>query len=56
MGEVNVRVPAEWHVHLNNSSQMAESKDTRGSRELDGNDPDLIISGSVTMGSLHITD
>ena len=56
MGEVKVRVPAEWDVQINNSSLMGETKDTRGSRSSDGDNPDLIISGSVTMGSLQIED
>lgn len=55
MGEVTIRVPAEWNVQIANSATMADAKDTRPQ----GNDsdfPDLIITGSVTMGSLQITD
>ena len=55
MGEVKVRVPTEWNVRIVNSSQMGDTKDTRGSQN-DSDNPDLIIRGSVTMGSLHITD
>ena len=55
MGEVKVRVPAEWNVQIANSATMADAKDTR-TRENDSHDPDLIIRGSVTMGSLQITD
>ena len=55
MGEVKVRVPPDWNVRISNSSLMGETKDTRGSRN-DGDNPDLIVRGSVTMGSLQITD
>ena len=55
MGEVKVRVPAEWNVRIVNSSQMGDTKDTRRSQN-NSDDPDLIIRGSVTMGSLQITD
>ena len=55
MGEVKVRVPAEWNVRIANSSQMGETKDARPTRS-DSDSPDLIIRGSVTMGSLQITD
>ena len=54
MGEVKVRVPAEWSVRIANSAIMGDAKDTRPYRG--GDTPDLIISGSVTMGSLEITD
>ncbi len=55
MGEVKVRVPTEWNVRIVNSSQMGDTKDTRRSQN-NSDDPDLIIRGSVTMGSLQITD
>lgn len=55
MGEVKVRVPAEWNVRIANSSQMGETKDARPSQS-DSDSPDLIVRGSVTMGSLQITD
>ena len=55
MGEVKVRAPAEWNVRIANSTQMGETKDTRPGSSADAN-PDLIINGSVTMGSLQITD
>ena len=56
MGEVKVRVPAEWNVRIANSSQMGETKDTRGGAGKADGAPDLIVNGSVTMGSLQITD
>ena len=55
MGEVKVRVPTEWNARIVNSSQMGDTKDTRRSQN-NSDDPDLIIRGSVTMGSLQITD
>ena len=55
MGEVKVRVPEDWNARIANSSQMGNTKDTRRSQN-NSDDPDLIIRGSVTMGSLHITD
>ena len=55
MGEVKVRVPTEWNVRIVNSSQIGDTKDTRRSQN-NSDDPDLIIRGSVTMGSLQITD
>jgi len=56
MSDVKVRVPAEWNVRIANSSTMGDAKDTRSSPPDNGDTPDLIISGSVTMGSLEITD
>ena len=56
MGEVKVRVPSEWNVQIANSATMGETKDTRGSQNAHGDTPDLVIDGSVTMGSLQITD
>ena len=55
MGEVKVRVPAEWNVQIANSATMADAKDTR-TRDNDSHNPHLIIRGSVTMGSLQVTD
>lgn len=56
MGEGKIRVPTDWNVQIANSATMGEAKDTRNSRPEVGNAPDLIISGSVVMGSLQITD
>ena len=56
MGEVKVRVPVEWHVQIANSATMGEAKDVRPGLPDNGDTPDLIVSGSVTMGSLQITD
>ena len=57
MSDVKVRVPAEWNVRIANSATMGDAKDTRPDSSITTDDsPDLIISGSVTMGSLQITD
>ncbi len=56
MGEVKVRVPPEWVVQIANSATMADAKDTRSNFPSRDGPPDLIIAGSVTMGSLQITD
>ena len=56
MGEVKIRVPAEWKVQISNSSHMGEAKDARPDRASHDGAPDLIVNGSVTMGSLQITD
>ena len=56
MGEVKVRVPADWNVQIANSATMGEAKDSRPGQPDDGDSPDLIVSGSVTMGNLQITD
>ncbi len=56
MGEVKVRVPTEWNVRIENFVTMGDAKDARRSPPDNGDTPDLIVSGSVTMGSLQITD
>ena len=56
MGEVTIRVPVEWNVQIANSATMADTKDTRPGGNPETDSPDLIITGSVTMGSLQITD
>ncbi|MXY46006.1 MAG: hypothetical protein F4Y44_03275 [Chloroflexi bacterium] len=56
MGEVKIRVPRDWNVQIANSATMGEAKDARNSSPSAANAPDLIISGSVVMGSLKIID
>ena len=55
MGQVTIRVPAEWSVKISNSTVMGESKDERRSAFTSG-DADLTITGSVVMGSLKLDD
>ena len=56
MSEVSVRVPTDWNVQIANASQMGDAKDVRPAGNTASDTPDLIITGSVTMGSLHVTD
>lgn len=54
MGQALIHAPPEWVVQVNASATMGECKDTRPQSGTAGADPDLIINGSVVMGSLHI--
>lgn len=65
MGEVALRVPPDWSVHINNTVFMGEAKDNRPrviDADADGDAPaesaaaDLTITGAVVMGSLKIED
>ena len=55
IGEVKIRVPADWNVRIVNSIQVGEAKDMRAGQNDDDN-PDLIVKGSLKMGGLQITD
>ena len=55
VGEVKIRVPADWNVRIVNSIQVGEAKDIRA-RPNDDDDPDLIIKGTLKMGGLQVTD
>ena len=55
IGEVKIRVPADWNVRIVNSIQVGEAKDIRARRN-DRDNPDLIIKGSLKMGGLQVTD
>ena len=62
MGEVALRVPPDWSVHINNTVFMGEAKDNRP-RIIDADadaesatTADLTITGAVVMGSLKIED
>jgi hypothetical protein len=55
MGQVNIRVPSDWSVAINNSTIMGESKDERRGAP-SSTDADLTITGTVVMGSLKIED
>ena len=54
MGQAIIHAPPEWIVQLNINTTMGETKDTRPQSARNDADPDLIINGSVVMGSLHI--
>ena len=55
IGELRVRVPADWNVRIVNSIQVGEAKDIRDGQN-DGDNPDLIIKASLKMGGLQVTD
>lgn len=55
MGQVNIRVPSDWSVAIDNSTVMGESKDERRGAP-DPRTADLTITGTVVMGSLKIDD
>ena len=55
IGEVKIRVPADWNVRIVNSIQVGEAKDIRAVQNDDDN-PDLIINASLKMGGLQVTD
>lgn len=55
IGEVKIRVPADWNVRIVNSIQVGEAEDIRARQNNDDN-PDLIVKGSLKMGGLQITD
>ena len=56
MGQVKLKVPAEWRIHIENTTMMGETNDKRRFAHVDDRDIDLVISGSVVMGSLEIDD
>ena len=55
MGQVNIRVPSDWSVAIDNSTVMGDSKDERRGAPI-STDADLTITGTVVMGSLKIDD
>lgn len=56
MGEMKLRIPEEWNVQVDNVTVMGESKDERTRRDPEDGHPDLVVSGTVVMGSLKIED
>lgn len=56
MGGLHMRVPSEWNVAMENSVTMGESEDKRTRTGSTADEPDLIIAGSITMGSVVIDD
>lgn len=55
MGQVEIRVPSDWSVAIDNSTVMGDSKDERRGAPSSA-DADLTITGTVVMGSLKIDD
>ena len=56
MGEVKLRVPAAWKIHIENTTMMGETNDKRRVEHASERAVDLIITGTVLMGSLQIDD
>ena len=56
MGGLVVRVPKEWGVSVDNVVTMGEAEDKRTSGASDPGEPQLVVAGKVTMGSLTIDD
>ncbi len=56
MGGLNLRVPPEWVVSIENAVTMGEAEDKRTRSDAASGTPHLLITGNVTMGSLIIDD
>ncbi len=56
MGEIKLRVPRDWNVRVDDDTIMGELKDERAPSDTGERQTDLIIKGSVVMGSLKIED
>ncbi len=54
MGEAKLRLPQDWAVRADNTTVAGETKDTRTHKPDAAGAPDLIITGTVLMGSLQI--
>ena len=56
MGSVIMRVPTGWNITIDNSTVMGQTEDKRRHNDATEGDVDLVITGSVVMGSLEIDD
>ena len=56
MGGLNLRVPSDWVIAIENDLTMGESEDKRTRTGSPSDTPHLTITGNVTMGSLVIDD
>ena len=56
MGEIKLRVPGDWNIRVDDDIIMGELKDERVRREASDIETDLVVKGSVVMGSLKIED
>ncbi len=56
MGEIKLRAPLDWNVRMDDDTIMGEVKDERPPSETGESQTDLVIKGSVVMGSLKIED
>ena len=56
MGEIKLRVPGHWNVRVDDDTVMGELKDERVRHETSDSETDLVVKGSIVMGSLKIED
>ena len=56
MGEIKLRVPGDWNIRVDDDTVMGELKDERNRHDTEVGQTDLVIKGSVVMGSLKIED
>ena len=56
MGEIKLRVPGDWNIRVDDDTIMGELKDERVRRDSPDGETDLVVKGSVVMGSLKIDD
>ena len=56
MAGLKLRVPSQWTVAFENDVTMGESEDKRSRTDSTSDTPHLVITGSITMGSLAIDD
>lgn len=56
MGEIRLRVPGDWNIRVDDDTIMGELKDERVRRETSDSETDLVVKGSIVMGSLKIED
>ena len=56
MGAINIRVPSDWSVSMENTVTAGESEDKRTHRTAGASEPHLVVIGQITMGSLTIED
>ncbi len=56
MGEAKIYVPADWHVVFQSSTTLAATNDNRTVQPSRSGEPDLIITGSATIGEININN
>jgi len=57
MGEIKLRVPRDWQIHVEGNPMLGEVKDlTRGGSRGDETRPRLVLDCDVVMGSVEIKD
>lgn len=56
MGSVNLKVPSDWNIAIDNSVLMGSTEDNRSRGDSRTGEVDLLITGSVVMGGIEIDD